>query len=97
MIELPGDGCLSFAERCAVGIEPRREVIDRHLQNSLMLVTALSPKLGYDKAAEIAKRAHASGKTLREAAIELGLLSGEEFDATVRPEAMIGGAAKPKG
>ena len=96
-IELLGDGCLSFAERCAVGIEPRREVIDRHLQNSLMLVTALSPKLGYDKAAEIAKRAHASGKTLREAAIELGLLSGEEFDATVRPEAMIGGAAKPKG
>jgi fumarate hydratase class II len=90
-IELLGDACASFAERCAVGIEPHRERIAEHLQNSLMLVTALSPKLGYDKAAQIAKHAHETGKTLREAALELGLMSGEEFDRTVRPERMLGG------
>jgi len=89
-IALLGDATRSFADRCAAGIEPRAEVIDRHLRDSLMLVTALSPKLGYDRAAQVAKHAHAHGKTLRESALELGLLSGEEFDALVRPEDMLG-------
>jgi fumarate hydratase class II len=87
---LLGDACASFDERCAVGIEPNRAVIDRNLRNSLMLVTALNPSVGYDNAAKIAKNAHAKGTTLRESAIELGLLTGEEFDAAVRPEEMLG-------
>jgi fumarate hydratase class II len=89
-IRLLGDACRSFDERCAAGIEPRRDVIERHLWSSLMLVTALAPILGYDRAAEIAKHAHATGKTLRQAALGLGLLTGEEFDAAVRPEQMVG-------
>jgi fumarate hydratase class II len=87
---LIADGCVSFRERCAAGIEPVRERIDAHLRASLMLVTALSPHLGYDDAARIAKHAHATGKTLREAGIELGLVTGEQFDAWVRPEGMLG-------
>ena len=89
-IELLGDATRSFADRCAAGIEPRRDVIDKHLHDSLMLVTALSPKLGYDKAAEVAKHANATGRSLRQAAIALGVLSGEEYDALVRPELMLG-------
>jgi fumarate hydratase class II len=89
-IRLLGDACESFRVHCAEGIEPNREVIERNVQRSLMLVTALNTRIGYDNAAKIAKQAHRTGGTLREAAIELGLLTGEEFDATVRPEEMIG-------
>jgi fumarate hydratase class II len=89
-IRLLADGCESFAEHCVEGIEPVRERIAALLAQSLMLVTALNPHIGYDKAAKIAKAAHAEGKTLREAAIASGFLTGEEFDRWVRPEAMIG-------
>ena len=87
---LLGDACRSFTEHCVEGLAPNREQIQRHLTNSLMLVTALNPRIGYDKAAKTAKKAHAEGKTLREACVELGYLTGEEFDALVRPEKMIG-------
>ena len=87
---LLGDTCESFEEHCARGIEPNREMIAKHLQNSLMLVTALNPKIGYDNAAKVAKTAHKTGKTLRETAIDLKLITGEEFDALVRPEDMVG-------
>lgn len=87
---LIGDACVSFNDNCAVGIEPNHEVIKRHLDNSLMLVTALNTKIGYEKAALIAKTAHQNGTTLREEAINLGLLTGEEFDQWVRPEDMVG-------
>ncbi len=89
-IRLLGDACESFRVHCAEGIEPNRKVIERNVQRSLMLVTALNTRIGYDNAAKIAKQAHRTGGTLREAAIELGLLTGEEFDATVRPEEMTG-------
>jgi fumarate hydratase, class II len=89
-VRLLADACESFEEHCARGLEPNLAVIERNLASSLMLVTALSPKIGYDNAAKVAKLAHASGKTLREAALELGLLTGEEFDALVRPEKMVG-------
>ena len=89
-IRLLADACASFDERCARGIEPRREQIDEHLRRSLMLVTALNPVIGYDKAAKIAKRAHEQGTTLEEAAIELGLLTKEEFQRAVQPEKMVG-------
>ena len=85
---LIGDACVSFADKCAVGIQANRPVIQKHLENSLMLVTALNPHIGYDKAAKIAKTAHAEGSTLREAAVKLGYVSHEEFDAWVRPEDM---------
>jgi fumarate hydratase class II len=87
---LIGDACVSFNENCAVGIEPDHRNIKKHLENSLMLVTALNTKIGYDNAAAIAKKAHAEHSTLKEAAIELGLLTAEEFDAWVKPEDMIG-------
>jgi fumarate hydratase class II len=87
---LVADGSESFREHCAAGIEPARERIAQNLERSLMLVTALAPHVGYDAAARIAKRAHATGKTLREAALELGLLTAEQFDAWVRPERMVG-------
>lgn len=87
---LIGDACVSFDEHCAVGIEPNRKRIKEHLNNSLMLVTALNTKIGYDNAAKIAKKAYADDSTLKEAAIELGLLTSEEFDEWVRPEDMIG-------
>lgn len=87
---LIGDACVSFDIKCAQGIEPNREVIGRHLENSLMLVTALNPHIGYYKAAEIAKKAHKENKTLREAAIETGYLTNEQFDQWVKPEDMVG-------
>ena len=87
-IRLLGDSCRSFVEHCVVGIEPNRERIAHFLKDSLMLVTALNQKIGYDKAAEIAKTAHKENATLRATAIKLGYLTGEEFDATVRPEEM---------
>ena len=89
-IRLLADACASFDEHCAVGIEPNRPVIEEFLKRSLMLVTALNPVIGYDNAAKVAKKAHSEGGTLREAAIELGILSGEEFDKAVRPDQMIG-------
>ncbi len=87
-IRLLGDACSSFDAHCAAGLEPNRAEIDRKLHGSLMLVTALSPHLGYDAAAKIAKHAHAKGLSLRDAAIALGLVTGEQFDAWVRPEQM---------
>lgn len=87
---LIGDACVSFNDKCAVGIEPNHEVIAKHLENSLMLVTSLNPHIGYEKAAKIAKTAHKGNKTLREAAIELGYLNNEQFDQWVKPEDMIG-------
>jgi fumarate hydratase class II len=89
-VELLSDACRSFTKHCVVGIEVNRAQIKAHLTNSLMLVTALNPRIGYDNAAKVAKKAHAENKTLRQAAIELGLLNGEEFDQIVRPEKMIG-------
>ncbi len=87
---LLGDACESFNDNCAVGIVPNYEVIKRHLENSLMLVTALNPYIGYENAAKIAKKAHKENKTLRQAAIELGLLTDEEFTAKVDPKKMVG-------
>ncbi|RME73801.1 MAG: class II fumarate hydratase [Chloroflexi bacterium] len=89
-IRLLSDACESFNDKCAAGIEPNREVIQDYLERSLMLVTALNPVIGYDNAARVAKKAFAENKTLRQAAIELGLLTGEQFDEVVRPEKMIG-------
>ncbi len=89
-IRLLGDAAESFNEHCAVGIEANRKTIEAHLRNSLMLVTALNPKIGYDAAAKIAKQAYKDGTTLRETAVSLGLLSADEFDQWVRPELMIG-------
>jgi fumarate hydratase class II len=87
-VRLLSDSCRSMVEHCVVGIEPNLDRIKHFLNDSLMLVTALNQKIGYDKAAQIAKTAHKSGGTLRETAIQLGFLTGEEFDATVRPEQM---------
>jgi fumarate hydratase class II len=89
-VRLLGDAAVSFNDNCAIGIEPNRKRIAEHLNNSLMLVTALNRKIGYDNAAKIAKNAHKKGTTLKESAIELGLLTGEEFDAEVKPENMVG-------
>lgn len=88
---LLGDACRSFNNNCAIGLSPNENAIQRHLENSLMLVTALNPHIGYEKAAYIAKKAHKEDKTLREAAIESQYLTAEEFDAWVRPEDMTGG------
>lgn len=87
---LIGDACVSFDVKCAQGIEPNHEFLKKNLENSLMLVTALNPHIGYYKAAEIAKKAHKDGKTLREAAISLGHLTNEQFDQWVKPEDMVG-------
>jgi fumarate hydratase class II len=87
---LLGDACNSFNDNCAVGIEPNMPVIKRNLENSLMLVTALNTHIGYENAAKIAKKAHKENKTLREAALELGLLTNEQFDEWVKPEKMTG-------
>lgn len=89
--QLLGDACVSFNDHCAIGIEPNYPGIKKHLENSLMLVTALNPHIGYENAAKIAKKAHKENKSLREAALELGLLTNEQFDEWVRPEDMIGG------
>lgn len=91
---LIGDACVSFDEKCAQGIEPNNEFIKKNLENSLMLVTALNPHIGYYKAAEIAKKAHKEGKTLREAALALGHLTNEQFDEWVKPEEMTGSLKK---
>ena len=88
-IRLLGDACNSFNDHCAVGIEPVPEKIDYFLHHSLMLVTALNRKIGYENAAKVAKTAYKNDKSLRETAVELGLLSGEEFDALVKPEDMV--------
>jgi fumarate hydratase class II len=87
---LLGDACVSFTNKCAVGIEANHATIQRHLENSLMLVTSLNPHIGYYKAAEIAKKAHKEGTTLREAAVGLGYVTNEQFDQWVRPEDMVG-------
>ncbi len=88
--QLLGDACQSFNDNCAVGIEPNEGRIEAHLNNSLMLVTALNNHIGYDKAAKIAKTAHAQGLTLKEAAVELDILTEEQFDEMVVPEQMVG-------
>ena len=87
---LIGDACVSFNEHCAVGIEPNYKAIEAHLNNSLMLVTALNTKIGYEKAAKIAKTAHENGTTLKEESINLGYLTAEEFDQWVIPGNMVG-------
>ena len=87
---LIGEGCVSFNEKCAIGLAPIEANIQKHVSNSLMLVTALNPKIGYYKAAEIAQKAHKEGTTLKEMAIQLGYLTAEEFDEWVKPEKMVG-------
>jgi fumarate hydratase class II len=87
---LIGEGCISFNDKCAVGIEPIHSNIKKHVDNSLMLVTALNTKIGYYKAAEIAQKAHKQGTTLKEMAVQLGYVTPEQFDAWVRPENMVG-------
>ncbi len=87
---LIADGCVSFNEKCALGIEPIEANIQKHVENSLMLVTALNTKIGYYKAAEIAQKAHKEGTTLKEMAVKLGYVTPEEFDAWVVPSAMVG-------
>ena len=87
---LIGDACISFTENCAVGIKPNYENLKKNLDNSLMLVTALNTKIGYEKAAKIAKTAHQNGTTLKEESINLGYLTADEFDAWVKPEDMCG-------
>jgi len=89
-VRLLADGCDSFRENCVAGLEPNRQRIAELLDRSLMLVTALNPHIGYDNAAKIAKHAHRTGSTLKEAAIELKLLTAEQFDQWVRPEKMVG-------
>ncbi len=89
-IRLLADGMASFDEHCARGIEPNRERIAELVARSLMLVTALNPHIGYDKAAEIAKKAHREATTLKDAALALGYVTEEQFDEWVRPERMIG-------
>jgi fumarate hydratase class II len=86
---LIGDGCVSFNDKCAIGLEPIEANIRKHVENSLMLVTALNPKIGYYKAAEIAQKAHKEGTTLKEMAVALGYVTPEQFDEWVRPENMV--------
>ena len=86
---LLANSCASFTKHCVEGIEPNREQLRRNVENSLMLVTALSSRIGYDNAAKIAKKAHAEGTSLRAAAIALKLLTGEEFDRLVRADKML--------
>lgn len=88
--QLIGDACVSFNDNCAIGIEPNYEKIKQLLNNSLMLVTALNTKIGYENSAKIAKTAHKNGTTLKEEAVNLGFLTEEEFDQWVRPEDMVG-------
>ena len=87
---LIGDGCVSFNDKCAVGVKPIEANIKKHVDNSLMLVTALNPKIGYYKSAEIAQKAHKEGLTLREMAVKLEYLTAEEFDQWVDPAKMVG-------
>jgi len=87
---LIGEGCVSFNDKCAIGIEPIEANIKKHVDNSLMLVTALNTKIGYYKAAEIAQKAHKEGTSLKEMALKLGYVTPEQFDEWVRPENMVG-------
>jgi fumarate hydratase class II len=89
-VRLLGDAAVSFTDNCVAGIEANEDKIKDLLERSLMLVTALAPKIGYDNAAKIAKTAHKKGTTLREEAVGGGYISNEDFDALVRPEKMIG-------
>jgi fumarate hydratase class II len=89
-IRLISDACESFTDNCVVGIKPNNDAIEKHLENSLMLVTALNPHIGYDKAAKVAKKAYDENKTLKQAAEDLDILKPEEFDKLVRPENMVG-------
>ncbi len=89
-IRLIADACDSFTEHCVVGIEANKANIKKHLENSLMLVTSLNPHIGYDNAAKVAKKAHKENTTLKQAALDLGLLTSEKFDEVVRPEKMVG-------
>ena len=89
-IRLLADSSRSFNDHCVVGIEPNKTQIEKHLNGSLMLVTALNPHIGYDNAAKVAKKAYQENTTLKESAVTLGLLTGEEFDEKVRPEKMTG-------
>lgn len=91
-IRLIADGSVSFANHCVVGIKANKAHINKLLHESLMLVTALNPHIGYDNAAKIAKTAHKNGTTLKEEAVKLGFLTAEQFDQWVRPEDML----KPK-
>lgn len=91
---LIGDACVSFNDKCAVGIAPNLAIIKQHMENSLMLVTALNTHIGYENAAKIAKTAHKENKTLRQAAVDLGLVTNEQFDQWVRPEKMVGSLDK---
>ena len=93
-IQLLGDSCRSFNEHCISGIKPNKSQIDAHLKNSLMLVTALNPHIGYDKAAEVAKNSYKENISLKESVIELGYLTGEEFDKLVQPSQMISPSKK---
>jgi fumarate hydratase class II len=92
-IRLLADAAVSFAEKCVIGIEPNKTRIAELMERSLMLVTALAPTIGYDKATEIAKAAHKNGTTLKEEAVRLGYISAEDFDRIVRPEDMTGPGA----
>jgi fumarate hydratase class II len=87
---LLADASRSFNEHCIAGLEPDRERIGQYVRNSLMLVTALNPRIGYDKAAKVAQKAHAEGTSLRAACVALNFLTADEFDHLVRPEAMLG-------
>jgi fumarate hydratase class II len=89
-IRLIADAAVSFTDNLVVGIKANEARIRELLENSLMLVTALSPKIGYDNASKVAKAAHANGTTLREEAVKLGFVSADEFDRIVRPERMVG-------
>jgi fumarate hydratase class II len=89
-IRIISDSCRSFSDKCVNGLEANEDNIKAHLENSLMLVTALNPHIGYDNAAKIAKNAHKKGLTLRESALELELLTDQQFEEWVRPELMIG-------
>ena len=89
-INLLADSCVSFSRKCVVGIQANKERIDKLVGESLMLVTALNPHIGYDSAAKIAKNAHEKGSTLKESALELGILTAEQFDQWVRVENMLG-------
>jgi len=95
-VRLLADGAVSFNDNCAVGIEPNRERIEKSVRESLMLVTALNPHIGYDKAAQIAKKAYLEGTTLKEAAVNLGYVTAEQFDQWVRPEDMVGRPTSPQ-
>ena len=88
-IQLISDSCKAFTERCVVGLEANEGTIQSHLENSLMLVTALNNHIGYDNAAKIAKHAHMNELTLRESSLQLGLLTNDQFDQWVKPSEMI--------